>query len=120
MFSTTFTEKYLFLKLMYRVTNQKEFQQKLLRFPLQCHLERDLKPILHDIYQKNIELEVTDHKLTQCGFLKGMVSSIKDHVTFDLPPIREEEKGQFLESPLAKYMHLKFHLNLIDPRHPQK
>ena len=64
MFSTTFTEKYLFFKLMYRVINQKEFKHKKLRFPLHCHLEQELKPILHDIYQKNIELEVTDHELT--------------------------------------------------------
>ena len=49
---------------MFRAINQKEFKQKLLRFPLQYHLERDVKLILHDIYQKNIELEVTDHKLT--------------------------------------------------------
>ena len=120
MFLATFTEKYLFLKLMYRAINQKEFKQKLLRFPLQCHLERDLKLILQDIYQKNIELEVTDHKFTQQGFLKGMVSSIKDNVIFNLPPIKEEEKWQCYESPLAKYVHPKFCLNLIDPRHPQK
>ena len=64
MFSATFMEKYLFLKLMYRAFNQNGFKQKLLGFPLQCHLERDLKPILHDIYQKNIELEFIDHTLT--------------------------------------------------------
>ena len=61
---------------MYRAINQKEFNHKLLRFPLQYHLERDLRPIFDDIYQKNIELEVTDHKLTQLGFLKGIASSI--------------------------------------------
>ena len=49
-----------------------------------------------------------------------MASSIEKHVTFDLPPIKEEEKWQCRESPLTKYMHPKFHLNLIDPRHPQK
>ena len=64
MFSVTFTEKYLFLKLLYRVINQKEFKHKKLRFSLQCNLEQELKPILYDIYQKNIHLEVTDHELT--------------------------------------------------------
>ena len=83
-------------------------------------MERDLKLILHDIYQKNIELEVTDHTLTQRGFLKAIVSSIKDHDTLDLPCIREEEKGQFCESPLVKHVHPQFCLNLIDPRCPQK
>ena len=89
MFLATFMEKYLFLKLMYRAINQKEFKHKRLRFLLQFHLERDLRLILDDIYQKNIELEVTGHKLTWLGFLKGMASSIEDHVTFDLPPIKE-------------------------------
>ena len=64
MFSATFTEKYLFLKLMYRAINQKEFKHKLLRFPLNCHLEKELKLILNEIYQKNTDLEVTDHKCT--------------------------------------------------------
>ena len=63
-FSDTFTQRYLFLRLMYKEINQKEFKQKLLRFPLQCNLEKDLKPILQEIYQNNIELEVTDHKIT--------------------------------------------------------
>ena len=64
MFSATFMEKYLFLKLMYRVINQKEFKHKLLRFPLNCHLEKELKLILNELYQKNMDLEVTDHKIT--------------------------------------------------------
>ena len=49
MFSATFMEKYLFLKSMYRAINQKEFKHKLLRFPLQCHLEKELRPILDEI-----------------------------------------------------------------------
>ena len=64
MFLATFTEKYLFLKLMYREIKQKEFKHKLLRFPLQCHLEKELKSIRYDTHQRNTELEVTDHKLT--------------------------------------------------------
>ena len=64
MFSATFTEQHLFLKLMYRAINQKEYKYKLLRFPLKCHLEKELRLILDEIYQKNTELEVTDHKLT--------------------------------------------------------
>ena len=70
-FQPTFTEKYLFLRLMYRVFNQMGFKQKVMRLPLQCHLERDLKLILHDIYKKNIELEVTDHTLTRQEFLES-------------------------------------------------
>ena len=81
--------KYLFL-------SQKEFKHKKLRFFLQCNLEQELKPILYDIYQKNIHMEVTDHDITQQGFLKGMVSSIHDHNTIDLPPIREEQNGDVI------------------------
>ena len=105
---------------MYRVINQQDFKYKLLRFPLNCHLEKELKPILNELYQKNTDLEVRDHKLTRLGFLKGMSSSINKTVTFNLPPIKEEEKWDCYESPLTKYMHPKLRSNLIDPRHPQK
>ena len=64
MFSATFMEKYLFLKLMHRAINQKELKHKLLRFPLNSYLEKELKPILNELYQKNMDLEVTDHKMT--------------------------------------------------------
>ena len=96
MFSATITEHHLFLKLMYRVINQQSCKCKLLRFPLDCHLEKELPPILFDLYQKNTDLEVGYHKLTWLGFLKGMSSSIKKTVTFDLPPItyqRRRKKG---------------------------
>ena len=56
-------KKHLFLKLMYGVFNQKDFKYKLSRFPLSGHLERDLKLNLHEIYQKNIHMVVTDHNL---------------------------------------------------------
>ena len=120
MFLATFMEKYLFLKLMYRAFNQNGFKQKLLRFPLQCHLEIDLKPILHDIYQKNIEFELTDHTLTSWEFLKAMVDSIEDHDTFDLPTITEEERWLCYEPPLTGGVHQRFRLYLIDPKHLQK
>ena len=64
MFLATFTEQHIFLKLMYRVINQQDYKYKLLRFPLNCHLEKELKLILNELYQKNTDLEVGDHKLT--------------------------------------------------------
>ena len=120
MFSATITEHSLFLKLMYRAINQQSDKYKLLRFPLDCHLEKELSPILFDLYQRNTDLEVADCKPTQLGILKGASSSIKKTVTFDLPPIKEEEKRDYRESPLIKYLHLKLHSNLIDPRHLDK
>ena len=63
MFSSTFTQNYLFLKLMHRAFNQKGFQHKLVRLPLQCNLKKNLKLILHDVYKKNIELESIDYNV---------------------------------------------------------
>ena len=61
MFSATITKHHLFLKLMYRVINQQSYKYKLLRFPLDYHLEKELLLILFDLYQKNTDLEVGDH-----------------------------------------------------------
>ena len=60
MFSATITEHNLFLKFMYRVIKQQSYKYKLLRFPLDCHLEKELSPILFDLYQRNTVLEVAD------------------------------------------------------------
>ena len=57
---------------MYRAINQQEYKYKLLRFPLNCHLEKEVSPILHELYKKYTDLEVGDHRLTWLGFLKGM------------------------------------------------
>ena len=93
MFSATITEHHLFLKLMYRVINQQSYKYKLLRFPLDCHLEKELSPILFDLYQKNTDLEVGDHKLhTWLGFLKGISSSIKKTVTLQSTSYQRRRK----------------------------
>ena len=65
MFSFTFTQDDLFLKLMYRAFSQRRFQYKLLTLPFKCDLERDLQPILYNIYKKNLELESQDYKITR-------------------------------------------------------
>ena len=77
MFSATITKYHLFLKLMHRTINQKSYKYKLFRFPLDCHLKKELLLILFDLCQMNTDLEVGDHKLTWLGFLKGISSSIK-------------------------------------------
>ena len=105
---------------MYRVINQQSYKYKILRFPLDCHLEKELSSILFDLYQKNTDLNVGGHKLIWLGFLNGISSSIKKTVTFDLPPIAEQEKRDCHESPLIKYLHPSLHSNLIDPRCPEK
>ena len=82
LFSITFTQNDIFLKLMYRVFSQKRFQYKLLTLPLQCDLERDLQPILYNIYKKNIELESIDYKITGQKFLSARVNFLGDHNIF--------------------------------------
>ena len=53
-FSFTLTQDDLFLKLLYRAFNQKKFQYKLLTLSSKCNLEKDLQPILYNIYKRNL------------------------------------------------------------------
>ena len=118
-FTATICKHHLFLKLMYKAISQPSYKYKLLKFPLDCDLEKELSPILLDLYQKNTDLEIRDHKITWKGILKNISSSIKKTVTFDLPPIKEEIMDCH-KSPLRKYLHPKLHSHLMDPRHPDK
>ena len=52
MFSATITKHHLFLKLMYKAIIQQSYKYKLLEFPLDCHLEKELSPILLDFVPK--------------------------------------------------------------------
>ena len=49
---------------MYKAISQQAYKYKLLKFPLDCHLKKELLSILLELYQKNTDLEVGDHKLT--------------------------------------------------------
>ena len=120
MFLITFTKDCLFLKLMYRAISQKRIQYKLLTLPLQCDLERDLQPVLYNIYKKNIELESIDYKITRPEFLRARVDFIGDHNIFDLPTITEEERWLCYQPPLAGDAHQRFHSYLVNPKHQQK
>ena len=89
-FITTISKHHLFLKLMYKSISQPSYKYKLLKFPLDCDLDKELLLILLDSYQKNTDLEIKDHKITQKGNLKNICLSTKKSVTFDLPPIEEQ------------------------------
>ena len=78
-----------------------------------------MKPILHDIYKKNIELESIDYRITRQEFLRAMVDFIGDHNTFDLPTIAEEERWLCYQPPLTGDVHQKFRSYLVDPQHLQ-
>ena len=117
MFSLTFTQNDLFLKLMYRAFSQRRFQYKLLTLPLQCDLERDLQPILYNIYKNNIELESQDYKITRREFLRARVDFLGDHTIFDLPTITEEERWLCFQLPLVDYPQQRFRSYLVKPKH---
>ena len=87
-----------------------------MKFPLDCDLDKELLLILLDSYQKNTDLEIKDHKITQKGNLKNICLSTKKSVTFDLPPI-EEQIMDCHKSPMRKYLHPKLLSHLMDPRH---
>ena len=120
LFSITFTQNDIFLKLMYRAFSQKRFQNKLLTLPLQCDLERDLQPILYNIYKKNIELECIDYKITRQEFLRARVDFLGDQNIFDLPTIAEEERWLCYQPPLSGHAQQRFHSYLVNPKYQQK
>ena len=117
LFSFTFTQNDLFLKLMYRAFSQRRFQYKSLTLPLKCDLERDLQPILYTIYKKNLELESQDYKITRREFLRATVDYLGDDQIFELPPILEEQRWLCFQPPLVDYPRQKFHSYLVKPKH---
>ena len=86
-FSFTLTQDVLFLWLLYRAFNQRKFQYKLLTLSSKCNLEKDLQPILYNIYKKNLEVETQDYTVTRHEFLNAMVDLLENNTIFELPPI---------------------------------
>ena len=86
-FTLTISGQQFFLKLTYKAISQTFYKYKLLKFPLDCDLDKELLSILLNLYQKNTELEYSDHKLTRRGILKNICASTRKTVTFDLLPI---------------------------------
>ena len=82
MFSFTLTQDDLFHRLLYRAFNQRKFQYKLLTLSSKCNLEKDLQPILCNIYRKNLEVETQDYRVTRCKFLNAMVNVLEDNTIF--------------------------------------
>ena len=77
MFSFTLTQDDIFLRLLNIVFNQRKFQYKLLTLSSKCNLEKDLQPILYNIYKKNLEVETQDYRVTRREFLNAMVEFLK-------------------------------------------
>ena len=82
MFSFTLTQDDLFLRLLYRAFNQRKFQYKLITLSSKCNLEKDLQPILYNIYKKNLEVETKNYAVTRREFLKDMVDHLEHNTIF--------------------------------------
>ena len=108
MFLFTITQDDLFLRLLYRAFNQRKFQYKLLTLSSKCNLEKDLQPILYNIYKKNLEMETQDYTVTRCEFLNAMVNLLEDNTIFELPPIPEEQRWLCFQLPLVDYPQQRF------------
>ena len=116
MFSFTFTQDDLFLRLLYRAFNQRKFQYKLITLSSKCNLEKDLQPILYNIYKKNLELETQDYTITRCEFLKAMVDLLENNTIFELSPIPEEQRWICFQPPLVDYPQQRFCSYLAQPK----
>ena len=115
MFSFTLTQDDLFLRLLYRAFNQRKFQYKLLTLSSKCNLEKDLQPILYNIYRKNLEMETQDYSITRHEFLKAMVDHLQTNPIFVLPPIPEEQRWVCFQMPLVDYPQQRFCSYLTKP-----
>ena len=82
MFSFTLTQDDLFLRLLHRVFNQRKFQYKLLTLSSRCNLEKDLQPIIYNIYKKYLEVETQDYTVTRHEFLNAMADVLEDSTIF--------------------------------------
>ena len=116
MFSFTLTQDDIFLRLLYRGFNQRKFQYKLLTLSPKCNLEKDLQPILYNIYKKNLELETQDYAVTKHEFLKAMVDLLENNTIFELPPISEEQRWICFQPPLVEYPQQRFCSYLAIPK----
>ena len=116
MFSFTLTQDDLFLRLLYRAFNQRKFQYKLLTLSSKCNLEKDLQPILYNIYKKNLEVETQDYTVTRHEFLNAMVDILEDNTIFELPPILEEQRWLCFQPPLVDYPQQRFCSYLAKPK----
>lgn len=119
-FTVTINDHQVLLKLMYKSIHQSSYKYKLLKFTLDCDFDKELPPILNNLYQKHIEQEMIENKNTPKGILKKRQLP-KKCVTFDLPPIPEDtvETSKWV-SPLIKFTHPTCHSHLMDPRCPDK
>ena len=114
-FSFTLTQDDLFLRLLYRAFNQRRFRYKLLTLSSKCNLEKDLQPILYNIYKRNLDVETQDYTVTRHEFLNAMSDVLEDNTVFDLSHIPEEQRWLCFQPPLVDYSQQRFSSYLLKP-----
>ena len=114
-FSFTLTKDDIFLRLLYRAFNQRKFQYKLLTLPSKCNLEKDLQPILYNIYRRNLDVETHRYKISRHEFLNAVGDHLDTIPVLELPPIPEERTWICFKAPLVDYPNQRFHSYLTHP-----
>ena len=114
-FSFTLTQDDIFLRLLYRAFNQRKFQYKLLTLSSKCNLEKDLQPILYNIYRRNLDVETQKYSVKRHEFLHAVVDHLETIPVFELPPIPEERRWICFKPPLVDYPEQRFCSYLTQP-----
>ena len=114
-FSFTLTQHDIFLLLLYRAFNQRKFQYKLLTLSSKCDLERDLQPILYNIYRRNLDVETQNYSVKRHEFLHAVVDHLETTPVFDLLPIPEERRWICFNPPLVDFPKQRFCSYLTQP-----
>ena len=114
-FSFMLTQHDIFLQLLYRVFNQRKFQYKLLTLSSKCDLEKDLQPILYDIYRRNLDVETQKYSVKRHEFLHAVVGHLETTPVFYLSPIPEERRWICFKLPIADYPEQRFGSYLTHP-----
>ena len=92
-FSFTLTKDDIFLRLLYRAFNQRKFQYKLLTLSSKCNLEKDLQPILYNIYIRNLDVETHQYKISRHEFLHAVVDHLDTIPVWNCHLFRKSEHG---------------------------
>ena len=114
-FSFTLTQDDIFIRLLYRAFNQRNFQYKLLTLSSKCNLEKDLQPILYNIYRRNLDVETHKYKIPRHEFLHAVGDYLETIPVLELPPIPEERTWICFKAPLVDYPEQRFCSYLTHP-----
>ena len=114
-FSFTLTQDDIFLPLLYKAFNQRKFQYKLLTLSSKCNLEKDLQPILYNIYRRNLDVETQNYAIKRHEFLDAVIDHLETIPVLELSPIPEERIWICFKAPLVDNPEQRFCSYLTHP-----